>query len=129
MKFLLCTISILLLSACTLSPTATLVTSSQRYETHNDIMFAWVNRSEGDLIAHWGQPDQVKQNSANSKILMFRKQNPFSIIACTSAFQIEQGRVTKWGHRGCPIRDNKVDYKLLAKDTVVPQATLSPSDF
>jgi hypothetical protein len=117
----------LILSACTLSPTATVSGSSKRYETHSDQMNAFVGASERELLSEWGQPEQVKQISATSKVYVYRMSNPYIIIGCTSVFQIDQSIVTKWGYKGCPIRFNKKDYKLIPKDTPVPNQTLDLS--
>lgn len=113
-----------ILSACTLSPTGTFTGSTQRYETHNDVMSAWVGKSEQELLNHWGNPKKTIQNSANTKTVIFIKNNPYTILACVSVFELDQGKVTKWGNRGCPIRDNKKNYKLVHKSTPVPQPTL-----
>lgn len=112
------------LSACTLSPTATMYGSNKRYETHSDKMNAWVGTSERELLNKWGNPDEVNQISSTSKIYLYRTSNPFTIIGCTSAFQIDQNKVTKWGYKGCPIRENKKDYALISNQIPVPKPTL-----
>ncbi|MDQ8937244.1 hypothetical protein [Acinetobacter rudis] len=125
-NLLLLSVSIVL-TACTLSPTGTLTGSTQRYETHNDILNTWVGKSEQELQTHWGVPVRTQSESNNTKIIYFRSQNPYIYMACINAFQIEKGVVTKWGTRGCPVRDNKKDYKLVHKDAPVPQPTLDIS--
>lgn len=124
MKILILLASCITLSACTLSPTGTMTGSSNRYETHSDIMNAWVGKPEKDLIAHWGEPSEIKQSSSASRIIVYHAQNPYILMGCTSVFELEQGKVTKWGYKGCPIRENKKDYKLVPKNTPVPQQTL-----
>lgn len=124
MKNLVLLTASIILSACTLSPTGTLSGSSQRYETHNDVMSKWVGKSERELLAHWGAPVKIQNVSNNVKTVYFRSQNPYIYMACVNGFELENGVVKKWGTRGCPIRENKKDYKLVHKDTPVPQPTL-----
>lgn len=124
MKKLILLAGSILLSACTLSPTGTLSGSTQRYETHNDIMNIWVGKSESELLAHWGTPEKIFENSNGSKTFVFRKKNPYLGIGCVSVFEVNQTQVAAWGYRGCPIRENKKDYKLIHKSIPIPQPTL-----
>lgn len=118
----------LVLSACTISPTGTLPGSSQRYETHSDRMNSWVGASEKDLFAHWGKPDEVQQISSDSRAVYYRWYNRLTERNCISKFIIDQGKVSKWGHKGCPIRTNKQDSKLIPNSTPIPQATIALED-
>lgn len=119
---------ILGLSACTISPTGTLPGSNQRYETHSDRMNAWVGASEKDLFANWGKPDAVQEITVDSRAVYYQWYNRLTERTCISKFIIDQGKVSQWGHKGCPIRTNKEDYKLIPKSTPIPQATIVLED-
>lgn len=112
------------LSGCVLSPTGTVSGSASRYETNRDQMNSYVGLSKQELTAKLGNPNKKGTISPDSEIWIFEKQNPFTIVGCTYAFQIDDGVVVKWGQKGCPIRDNKKDYKQVPKSTPVPEPTL-----
>ncbi|MFW1946744.1 hypothetical protein ACG907_02380 [Acinetobacter bereziniae] len=95
--------------------------STQRYETHNDLMQSWVGSSEEKLIKKWGLPDKSYTLTNGGKIISYETfVHPGRY--CEEKFMLENGIIVKWGHSRCDLNLNNA--KKISKDIPIPQPTL-----
>lgn len=119
MRLLLLVVSSLILTSCA-------TVSTEKYEA---LLNGWLNRSEVDLVSHWGAPDNVYQVEDKKFLSYYSQYNsyiprtayyyqPFftggwpyydpiedasyQVISkvCKTTFTIEQHKVTHWNHQG-----------------------------
>ncbi len=119
MRLLLLVVSSLILTSCS-------TVSTEKYEA---LLNGWLNRSELDLVSHWGAPDNVYQVEDKKFLSYYSQHNsyipstayyyqPFftggwpyydpiedasyQVISkvCKTTFTIEQHTITHWNHQG-----------------------------